>query len=338
MGKIAIVGVGYWGSKLLRSMVSLVGADHVVAVEPDVSRQAWMASHNASVPCRSSFAEVLSDPAVEAVVVASPVHTHAEYAAAALDSGRHVLVEKPLCTSVARASELIELADRRQRILMVGHTFLFSPRVQWIARRLATTGIGEMQYLMASRLNLGTHREDVDVLWDLAPHDVSVMLSLLGESPISVHANARGVLKDGIPDVAFVDLTFPTGVLASIAVSWLAPRKVRSLVIVGAESMIVYDDLEAQEPVKVYDKGLELESSTDFGAHQLTYRYGDTVAPHIPVHEPITEQIAHFLQCAKSGERPISDGRFGRRVIAVLDAAERSWRDGGRPVAVEAVG
>ncbi|AVT32032.1 hypothetical protein C6361_24020 [Plantactinospora sp. BC1] len=337
MMRVALLGVGYWGAKLLRNLVGLVGADQVTAVDPDPARLEWVRRHYPSVARRSSLAAALAGGDVEAVVVATPVRTHPEYVRTALEAGCHVLVEKPLATSTAEAVALAELADRLGRVLMVGHTFLFSPRVRWIFRRLTTTGIGQLHYLMSSRLNLGPHRDDASVVWDLAPHDVAIVLRLLGETPVTVSANARSVVTAGIPDVAFVDLTFPSGVIASLAVSWLAPRKVRNLVIVGDESMIVYDDIEPDEPVKVYDKGMALEPSPDFGADQLTYRYGDTVAPHIAVQEPIMEQITHFAECVAAGKRPISDGWFGTRVIAALEAADRSWRDGGRAIEVEAV-
>jgi predicted dehydrogenase len=243
-------------------------------------------------------------------------------------------VEKPLTTSTDEAAGLADLADRRGLQLMVGHTFLFSPRVRWIANRLSEGGVGRVHYVASSRLNLGQHRSDANVIWDLAPHDFSIILHLLDEMPVTVQTSARSVVRDGMPEVAFIDLTFPSGVIASVAVSWLAPRKVRNMVIVGDESMVVYDDTEPDEPVKVYDKGVELEESADFGAHQLTYRYGDTIAPHIPVTEPLAEQVAHFVRCITSGDRPISDGWFGTRVVAALEAADRSWRDGGRPASV----
>lgn len=333
----AVVGIGYWGSKLLRNLAALAGPEQLIAVDRDESRLEWVARHHPGVATCAELGEALARPEVDAVVAATPVTTHARIATQALLAGCHVLVEKPLATSSVEAQRLVALADERDLVLMVGHTFLFSPRVRWITSRLRGRGIGRLNYLMSARLNLGPHREDVNAIWDLAPHDISIMLSLLDEMPTSVHAIARSVVKPGVCDVAFIDMTFPSGVVASVAVSWLAPRKVRNLTIVGDENMIVFDDMEAEEPVKVYDKGLEREESTDFGAHQLTYRYGDTVAPHIPVQEPLTEQLAHFLQCIKSGERPLSDGRFGARVVAVLEAAERSWRAAGTPCAVDGV-
>lgn len=333
--KVALLGVGYWGSKLLPNLVSLLGSDQVVAVDPDPRRQAWALRHYPNLNVRSDPGALFADPDIEAVVIATPARAHAEHTRAALGAGKHVLVEKPLATSVLEAFALVELADRQKLVLMVGHTFLFSPRVQWISRRLATPGIGNIHYLTSSRLNLGMYRADANVIWDLAPHDFSIIMFLLGEIPCTVQANARSVTRSGIPDVAFIHLMFPSGVLASVAVSWLAPRKTRSLVVVGDESMIVYDDMEPDEPVKVYDKGVGLESTEDFGTHQFTYRHGDTVAPYIAAQEPIAEQLAHFLECAKSGERPVSDGRFGAQVVAALEAADRSWRESGQPVPLD---
>ena len=273
--KIALVGVGYWGSKLLRNLVGLVGADSVVAVDTDLHRLNWVRGHYPAVACQPTIDDALADPQVMAVLVATPASAHAEHARAVLEASRHVLVEKPLATCTEQAVMLTELAEQRNRVLMVGHTFLFSSRVRWIVRRLADGGIGRVHYVMASRLNLGQHRNDASVIWDLAPHDFSIIMHLLGEVPIHVHANARSVVRTGVPDVAFMDLAFPSGIIASVAVSWLAPRKVRNIVIVGNESMIIYDDIEPDEPVKVYDKGVALETSADFGTDQLTYRYGE---------------------------------------------------------------
>ncbi len=335
--KVALVGIGYWGSKLLRNLVSLLGSEGVVAVDSHLDRLAWVCSQYPAVACESNLAAALADPDVNAVIIATPVQSHGVHARTALEAGRHVLVEKPLTTCANEAAELAGLADQRRLRLMVGHTFLFSPRVSWIKDRLTTGGIGQVHYLTSSRLNLGQHRSDANVIWDLAPHDFSIILHLLGEMPVTAQTSARSVVRSGLPEVAFIDLTFPSGVIASIAVSWLAPRKVRNMVIVGDESMVVYDDTEPDEPVKVYDKGIQLEESADFGTHQLTYRYGDTVAPHIPVQEPLAEQLAHFVRSTNSGETPISDGWFGAGVVAALQAADRSWLEGGHPVPVEPV-
>ncbi|MFB6394229.1 Gfo/Idh/MocA family protein [Polymorphospora lycopeni] len=332
--KVAVIGVGYWGAKLLRNLVRLLGPDRVVVADSDPDRLVRLRQQYPSVPAVPDLSAALRHRDVRAVVIATPVSTHARLTAEALHAGRHVLVEKPLAVSAARAHALSELARRHGLVLMVGHTFLFSPRVRWIAGELAAGGLGQLQYLTSSRLNLGPYRDDADVIWDLAPHDVSIALHLLKEMPESVHATARSVVRAGAPDVAFLEMTFPSGVLASVTVSWLAPRKTRTLTIVGDRKMLVYDDMAAEEPVKVYDKGLTPDHATGSGASGMACRHGDTVAPRIPGYEPMAEQLDHFLGCVRGGGRPESDGAFATSVVAVLEAADRSWREGGRRVPV----
>jgi len=334
--KFALVGNGYWGSKLLRNLVALVGGERVVVAEPsDARRAAAVASHPAIGTSRS-LDEVLDDPDVGAVVLATPVTTHAELTEAALTAGRDVLVEKPLTASVATSRRLVAVAEAHGRVLMVGHTFLFSPRVQWIASYLHGGGADQIHYLTSSRLNLGIHRSDVNVIWDLAPHDFSVVFHLLGEFPVTIATSTRAIVHPGHPDTAFMNLTFPSGVIAEVAVSWLAPRKVRTLTLVADSGMLVYDDVDPEEPVKIHDRGVVIDDSADFGLHQLTYRYGDTRSPHIPVEEPLARQLAHFESAVRRRTTPISDGRFGHQVVAALEAADRSWRDGGTPAVVDA--
>jgi len=332
--KVALVGTGYWGSKLLRNLVALMGGDNVVAVDSHLDRLAEVCAVYPTVRACRSLDEALADADVAAVVIATPVESHARLAEAALRSHRHVLVEKPLTTSVSAAADLVDLAEAHERVLMVGHTFLFSPRVQWISDFLQRRGLGGLHYITSSRLNLGMHREDANVIWDLAPHDFSVIFHLLGEFPSSVTTSARSVVRADLPDVAFIDLMFTSGVIASVAVSWFAPRKIRSLMLVGDSSMLVYDDTDPEEPVKVHDRGVVLDDSADFGMHQLTYRYGDTIAPHIAVREPLAQQLAHFVDAIERRVSPLSDGRFGLGVVAALEAADASWRSGGIPVPV----
>jgi predicted dehydrogenase len=268
------------------------------------------------------------------VLLATPARTHHVLARRALEAKRHVFVEKPLAHSVAHAADLVTLAENVERVLMVGHTFLFSPRVEWLYDYVNNNGMGPVHYAASSRLNLGLHRTDINVIWDLGPHDFSIIFHLLGEFPVRVQSTARGMVIDGQPEVAFIHMVFPSGAIASVNLSWLAPRKVRQLTLVGAQSMVLYEDTHAEEPVKVHDKGVEVPDSTDWGQHQLTYRYGDTIAPHIPVQEPLNLELRHFLSCLTSGERPRSDGEFGLGVVTALEAADRSWRSGGAPVEV----
>ncbi|MBW3643016.1 MAG: Gfo/Idh/MocA family oxidoreductase, partial [Actinobacteria bacterium] len=328
--KTAVVGLGYWGPNLLRNLVALEGPESVVVVEKSLDRVALIATQYPSITCSTSLDQVLDDEEVEAVILATPVSTHAELALAALEAGRHVLVEKPLAASVADASAVVARAEERQRVLMVGHTFLFSPRVELMAQYLADDRLGRVQYATSSRLNLGLHQRDIGVIWDLASHDFSILFHLLGEFPVSVQTAGRGMVRTDNLDVAFVTLTFPSGIVASVDVSWLAPRKVRNTVLVGNQQMMVYDDLDNEGPIKIYDKGVVIPDPENFGEHQLTYRHGDVLAPFVPAREPLAQELAHFLDCI-NGAAPLpcrSDGRFGLRVVEALEAAERSWRQG----------
>ncbi len=335
--KIAIVGLGYWGPNLLRNLVALQGPQSVVVVEKSLDRIAAIATRYPSIPCSTSLDQVLDDEEIGAVILATPVSTHAELALAALKAGRHVLVEKPLAASVADAVAVVECAEERQRVLMVGHTFLFSPRVELMAQYLADGRLGLVQYATSSRLNLGLHQRDIGVIWDLASHDFSILFHLLGEFPVSVQTAGRGMVRTDNLDVAFVTLTFPSGIVASVDVSWLAPRKVRNTVLVGNRQMLVYDDLDNEGPVKIYDKGVVIPEPGNFGEHQLTYRHGDVLAPFVPPREPLAQELCHFLDCITGAvSLPCrSDGHFGLRVVEALEAAEQSWRQGGHPVAVE---
>lgn len=332
--KVATVGLGYWGPRLLRNLVSILGPDQVVAVDhrPDRRR---VVEEFPGVEYETSLANALKDDDVEAVVIATPVATHAALARQALLAGRHVLVEKPLAHSVDDAVALARLADERELRLLVGHTFLFSPRVQTVARRIAEGAAGLIHYVTSERLNLGIHQSDANVIWDLAPHDFSIVFHLLGEQPTTVQSIAHGVVRSDVPDVAFVNMTFPSGAVASVTVSWLAPRKVRNTVVVGDRGMIIFDDTRGDEPVKIYDKGVILPESADFGEHQLTYRYGDTVSPYVSPDEPLRLELAHFLECVEDPDVPcISDGWCGVQVVRALAAADRSWRSGGVPVTI----
>ena len=333
--KVAIVGLGYWGPNLLRNLVALVGPESVVVVDHSLDRIAAVIPQYPAVTYHLTLDQALEDDEVGAVILATPVSSHASLAHQALESGRHVLVEKPLASSVGEARGLVACAQERDRVLMVGHTFLFSPRVERMREYLRDGRLGRVQYATSSRLNLGLHQRDVGVIWDLAPHDFSILFHLLGEFPVSVQTSGRGVVRSGSLDVAFVNLSFPSGVVASVDVSWLAPRKTRSTVLVGDDQMMVYDDLNNEEPVKIYDKGVVIPDPEGFGEHQLTYRHGDVLAPYIPPREPLAQELAHFLACIDGTEVCRSDGYFGLHVVEALEAAERSWQEGGWPIAIE---
>ncbi len=333
--KVALVGGGYWGAKLLRNLLAILGPEGVVLADSDPERLAAARTVAPGLETCRSLEEALSDREVTAVVLATPMSTHAELAEATLTAGRDVLVEKPLAHSVAAAQRLVDLADQYGRILMAGHTFLFSPRVEWIADYLHRDTHNSIHYVTSSRLNLGIHRDDANVIWDLAPHDFSIVFHLLGEFPVTVSTSVRSIVKPSHPDVAFMNLTFPSGVLAEIAVSWLAARKIRQLNIVADSGMVVFDDIDPDEPVKIHDRGVVVDDSADYGHNRLTYRYGDTLSPHISVEEPLERQLRHFLSCVRTRNDPRSDGRFGLQIVAALAAADQSWRRGGMPVSIQ---
>jgi predicted dehydrogenase len=336
--KVAMVGLGYWGEKVLRNLVRLVTVKRVLAIDPDESRHAALRELYPGMEFACSVEDGLADSDVGAAILATPVETHAPLAARFLAGGRHVLVEKPLAASVRDARALVELGRERDLLVMAGHTFLFSPRLEVVTDAIRRGQIGRLHYVTASRLNLGLYRNDINVIWDLAPHDLSIVLHVLDEKPLTVQTTAQSSVRPGVPDVAFVNLTFPSGAIASLTVSWRAPRKVRQTLFVGDEGMIVYDDTQPDEPVKIYDRGVMTTESANFGEHQLTYRYGDTIAPHVPPHEPLFLELEHFLSCIEEGTPCRSAGWFGLSVVEALEAADRSWRLGGAPVTLSPAG
>jgi predicted dehydrogenase len=331
---VAVVGLGYWGEKILRNLVTVVGSDRLLAVDVRAERRRAVGGQYPGVRWAGSINAALDDDEVEAVVLATPAATHGPLGRQVLRAGRHLMVEKPLATSVAEAETLVQLAAERNLRLMVGHTFLFSPRVDVLSDFVQNGRVGDVHYITTSRLNLGLYQDDINVIWDLAPHDFSIIFHVLGEFPDQVQTMARNSRGGGRPDVAFMQLRFPSGVIASATVSWRAPRKVRSTVVVGDQGMIVYDDTQPDEPIKLYDRGVVGLESASFGENQLTYRFGDTVSPHVSAVEPISVQLRHFLSCIEEGSNCMSDGRFGLEVVKALESADRSWQLGGVPLTV----
>jgi predicted dehydrogenase len=274
---------------------------------------------------------------VDAVAVATPVSTHFALAMAALGSGKHVLVEKPLARSQAEATALIAAAEQADRTLMVGHTFDYNPAVGLLRRLVRDGELGHIYYIHATRVNLGIFQPDINVLWDLAPHDISILISLLDAMPVSVRAHGTAYVQPGLEDVAWLTLEFPGGVTAQVHVSWLDPCKIRRVTVVGDRKMAVYDDLAALDKITIYDRGVEVPPYTDgYSEFQVSYRYGDVYSPRLEWVEPLREECAHFVGCSRSRARPRSDGEAGRRVVAVLEAADASLAADGARVTVGA--
>jgi predicted dehydrogenase len=331
---IGVIGVGYWGPKHVRNFVSL-GARMQWIADRDPARLQAVRREYPHVQTTRDHRDVLADPDVQGVVVATPVSSHAPLVEAALRAGKHVLVEKPLARTSAEAEHLIELADARGLVLMVGHTFLFNPAVRYLKELISQGELGDIYYAYAQRLNLGLFQSDINVVWDLAPHDISILMYVLDLPATAVSATGRGYVRRSIEDVAIVSLTFGDYVSASVHVSWLDPNKVRRVTVVGSRKMVIYDDVETLEKIRIYDKGVEPPPITGFGEFQLSYRYGGITVPHLPSVEPLRAECEHFLHCIATGERPLTDGQQGLHIVRVLEAADASLHDGGRQCPVE---
>ena len=337
--KVALVGYGYWGPNLLRNYMELSGAEMKVVCDlrPEVLEKARM--RYPTVATTTDYEAVLADDEIKAVVIATPISTHYGLSKAALQAGKHVFVEKPITSSAAEASELVELAAAAGLVLMVGHTFVFSPPVRKVKEIIESGQLGEVRFITSSRVNLGLHQKDVSVIWDLATHDLSILYYWLEEAAETVAVTGRGCVTPSIPDVAFVNLRFPSGIIALLDVAWLSPVKLRRTIVVGSERMLLYDDTEAVEKVKIYDHGVDFKDPQTFGEFQLSYRTGDIVAPKIDMTEPLFSEASHFVHCIETGERPITDGYAGLRVVASLESAERSLKNhgGARRITVPAM-
>ena len=328
---VAVVGYGYWGPNLVRNFSDRPDSDLVMVCDQSPGRLAAVQRRYPAVVCTPSLDRALGDPRVEAVVLATPVSTHHPLARRALEAGKHVLVEKPLAASSSDARALVELARRKSRVLLAGHTFIYSPPVLKVKQILGRSGLGRIYTIDFSRVNLGLFQPDVNVLWDLAPHDISIALFWLGRLPVAVRAEARNFVRPSIEEVGLVSLEFPGKVWVTIHVSWLAPVKLRRVAIVGSRRMLVYDDTESDEKVKIFNRGIMRNPQT-FGEFQLTYRSGDVVSPRIDAAEPLALECADFLRCIRTGARPRSDGAFGLQVVRVLEAAQKSLKLGGARV------
>ncbi len=332
--RIAVVGLGYWGPNLVRVLHELPEAD--VSCVCDLRPEA-LARTRLKYPglrSTSSFEDVLADTSVEAVALATPVSTHHELAAAALRAGKHVFVEKPLAASSQEAIELLELSRKNELVLMPGHTFLYSPPVNMSRDLIERNELGEIFFISTSRVNLGLHQPDVSVVWDLGPHDFSILRYWLDETPSKVSALSRSCIIEGTPDVAFIDLEFPSGTIAHVELSWLAPSKLRRTAIVGSRKMVVYDDTSS-EPIRIFDSGADVRDPESFGEFRLTYRTGDIVSPRVDVTEPLQLELADFCTAVRTGSKPMSSAELGLDVIRITEAVDRSLAQGGVPVALE---
>ena len=333
--RIGVIGCGHWGPNHGRVFSQLRDSRVTTVADPDSKRLAAIAAQFPEIVGVADYKQLLASPDVDAVAICVPTRKHFEIARDALNAGKHVLCEKPLCADVAEAQELEALSKARGLILMTGHVFLFNPGILKL-RELITAGApGRLYYLRALRTNLGPVRQDVNSVYDLASHDISIFNFLLGAEPVSVSAVGAAFLQPGIEDLAFISLKYPNDVVANIQVSWLDPKKLREIVVVGDRQMIVWDDLALAGPVHIYDKGIIREPYyDDFGQFHLLAREGDVTIPRVKPNEPLKVQDQAFLDCVKAGRIDFSDGAFSVGVVRVLVAIAESLKGGGAPVAV----
>jgi predicted dehydrogenase len=330
---VGLIGYGYWGPNLFRNFVSNSQARVVGVSDLDHAKLALIKRSHPDVMTSDRCEDLLNDARVDAIAIATPVHTHYELALAALKAGKHVLVEKPMAQSADLVRRLIDEADRRGLVLMVDHTFLYTPAVQKIRELMLREELGEVYYYDSTRSSLGLFQSDVNVIWDLAVHDISIIQYILNEDPVAVSATGSCHVAGSPENMAHITLFFESNCVAHVSVNWLSPIKVRQTFVGGSKKMIVYDDLEPTEKIKVYDKGITLNSQAE-NAHQfrIGYRAGDMWAPHISTKEALQTEIEHFIDCVRTGAVPASSGSSGLRVVEVLEAASRSIVERGKPV------
>ena len=333
---VGVIGCGHWGPNHVRVFSSLPGSTVTAVADPDVRRLESLRQSHPAMRRLTDYRDLLNEKSLDAVIVATPTRTHYEIAGQALEAKKHVLVEKPLCMTTVEGEALVRLARRNGVVLMVGQVFLFHNGIAKLKEFLDGGEAGKLYYIGSTRTNLGPIRQDVNAVYDLASHDVSIFNWLLGSRPLMVSAVGEAFLQDGIEDIAFISLRYPNDVLARIHASWLDPKKVREITIVGATKMITWDDLSPLGAVQVFDKGVVRDTYyADYGHFQLLAREGDITIPRIPLEEPLKKQGRYFLSAIRNGRAELSDGESGVEVVRTLEAIQESLKARGAPVAVQ---
>ena len=330
---VGLVGLGYWGPNLLRVLADDPGVEIRWICDLDESRLERAQRRYPSVMAATDLDLLIDDDELDALVIATPVFTHYEMCTRSLLSGKHTFVEKPLADTASRADDLVHMASVEQCVLMCGHTFVYSPAVRAVKRLVDDGALGEVFFVSSSRVNLGLHQRDVSVVWDLGPHDFSILVHWLGEQPVSVRAVGRDSIVKGIYDVAFVTLNFASGIVANVELSWLSPSKLRRTVIVGSEKMVVYDD-GAAEPIRLFDHGVVYKDPQTFGEYHLSYRTGDIICPKLESHEPLAAELADFAEACRTGTLMPYHTALARAVVRITEAADQSLKLGGEQVEV----
>ena len=324
--KIGVIGLGYWGPNLLRNLLAIKDIE-IIGCEKDKKRLEAIKTMFPNVTYITDYKKLLDDKEIKAVVISTPVGSHYSIAKEFLENGKDTFVEKPMTKSSKEAEELIKLAKDNNAVLMVGHTFEYNDAVLKIEDIVRNGEIGEVQYITSTRVNLGIHRKDANVLWDLAPHDFSMIFRWVDSNPVSVSAMAKESVFKGLPDVAFIQSTFDSGMIVDIQVGWLAPSKIRETIIVGKNKMIVYDETNPQEKIKIYDSGVKVEDPHDYGEFLLTYRSGAIHSPKLSNREPLRMEMNHFVECIRERKKPHTDGYNALRVIKAIEMAEESLKE-----------
>ena len=333
--RVGVIGCGYWGPNLVRTFVEIAEATVAAVADRNTSRLDHVRSRYPQIEHFTHDFDTFFGMGLDAVVVSTPLETHFDIVNACLENGLDVLVEKPITTGARSALRLVEVAEQNHRILMVGHIGVYNPAVRALKDLIDTGELGEIRYIDAVRVGLGAFHPSLNVVWDLAPHDVAILNYLLGETPTTVNTRGIACIQEAIEDVAYMTLMFPSGVLAHARMSWLDPRKTRRITVVGSKKMVVYDDLESHEMLKVYDKRVDAVSPTEtFGEYQFAYHYGNVLSPYIEFEEPLRVECLHFLECVVDRKEPLTDGRNGAQVVAVVEAAQRSLMNGGVEVPI----
>jgi predicted dehydrogenase len=330
---VGIIGYGYWGPNLVRNFMETPGATVIAVSDLRPERLALVQQRYPSVRTTTDHKSLIDDPAVDAVAIATPVSTHFALAMQALRAGKHILVEKPMTTTAEQGVRLLEEAERLKKVLLVDHTFVYMGAVRKIKELVTSQALGEIYYYDSIRVNLGLFQHDVNVLWDLAVHDLSIMDYVLGETPVAVTASGISHVSGRPPNIAYATLFFDSSLIAHVNVNWLSPVKLRHTLIGGSQKMLLFDDLASSEKIKLYDKGITVTSDPDAKyASLIGYRTGDMWAPQFDLTEALKIEAKHFLQCIDGGECPVTDGQMGLRVVRILEAATESLHDRGRLV------
>lgn len=329
---IGVIGYGYWGPNLVRNFSELPGARVKTVSDFSTELLAKAQARYPAIKVTTDCQDIFDDPDIDAVAIATPVSSHYKLALAALQAGKHVMVEKPMTMNSEQSIELILEAKRQNRILMVDHTFIYTGAVQKMAELVSTSQLGDIYYYDSVRVNLGIFQHDVNVLWDLAVHDLSIMDYVLPGKPHSVSATGISHVANGTENIAYLTLFFEHNLIAHIHVNWLAPVKIRRTLIGGSQKMIVFDDLDPSEKIKVYDKGITVNDAESIYQKLIGYRTGDMWSPKLDIKEALRTEGEHFLECIRTGNRPLSDGEAGLRIVKILEAANLSMKQQGQLV------